>query len=55
MLTRLNVFGYALRVVAKVKLGDAVLTLGGFVDFENVFRTTNKRNRLGVFGKDLEI
>ena len=30
------------------KFGDAVLTLGGFVDFENIFRTTNTQNNIAT-------
>ena len=33
---------------ASIKLGDAVLTLGGFVDFENVFRTTNTQSNIAT-------
>jgi hypothetical protein len=31
-----------------IKLGDAVLTLGGFVDFENIFRTTNTQSNIAT-------
>src|SRR5271156_263051 len=31
-----------------IKLGDAVLTPGGFVDFENIFRTTNTQNNIAT-------
>jgi hypothetical protein len=31
-----------------IKLGDAVLTPGGFVDFENVFRTTNTQSNIAT-------
>ena len=30
------------------KLGDAVLTLGGFVDVENIFRTTNTQSNIAT-------
>ena len=30
------------------KLGDAVITPGGFVDFENIFRTTNTHNNIAT-------
>ena len=30
------------------KLGDAVLTLGGFVDLENIFRTTNTQSNIAT-------
>jgi hypothetical protein len=33
---------------ASIKLGDAVLTPGGFVDFENVFRTTNTQSNIAT-------
>jgi len=29
-----------------IKFGDAVLTIGGFVDFENIFRTTNTQSNI---------
>ena len=32
--------------LSSFKLGSAVLTPGGFVDFENVFRTTNTQNNI---------
>ena len=32
--------------LSSFKLGNAVLTLGGFVDLENVFRTTNTQNNI---------
>ena len=31
-----------------IKIGDAVLTPGGFVDFENIYRTTNTQNNLAT-------
>jgi hypothetical protein len=31
-----------------IKLGDAVLTPGGFVDFENIFRTTNTQSNIAT-------
>ncbi|MGC1998235.1 MAG: hypothetical protein WA658_00160, partial [Candidatus Acidiferrales bacterium] len=31
-----------------IKIGDAVLTPGGFVDFENVFRTTNTQSNIAT-------
>jgi hypothetical protein len=31
-----------------VKIGDAVLTPGGFVDFENIFRTTNTQSNIAT-------
>jgi hypothetical protein len=34
--------------VGSLKLGDAVLTPGGFVDFENVFRTTNTQSNIAT-------
>lgn len=34
--------------VGSIKLGDAVLTPGGFVDFENVFRTTNTESNIAT-------
>jgi hypothetical protein len=30
------------------KIGEAVLDLGGFVDFENIFRTTNTQNNIAT-------
>jgi hypothetical protein len=33
---------------ASIKLGDAVLTPGGFVDFENIFRTTNTESNIAT-------
>ena len=30
------------------KFGDAVMTLGGFVDFENIFRTTNTQSNIAT-------
>jgi hypothetical protein len=30
------------------KIGDAVLTLGGFIDFENIFRTTNTQSNIAT-------
>lgn len=30
------------------KIGDAVLTLGGFIDFENIFRTANTQNNVAT-------
>jgi hypothetical protein len=35
-------------VPGSIKLGDAVLTPGGFVDFENIFRTTNTQNNIAT-------
>jgi hypothetical protein len=32
--------------ISSLKIGDAVLTIGGFVDLENVFRTTNTGNNV---------
>ena len=34
--------------VGSIKLGDAILTPGGFVDFENVFRTTNTQSNIAT-------
>ena len=34
--------------VGTIKLGDAVLTPGGFVDFENIFRTTNTQSNIAT-------
>ena len=34
--------------VGSIKLGEAVLTPGGFVDFENVFRTTNTQSNIAT-------
>jgi hypothetical protein len=34
--------------VGSIKLGDAILTLGGFVDFENIFRTTNTQSNIAT-------
>jgi hypothetical protein len=34
--------------LGSIKLGDAILTLGGFVDFENVFRTTNTQSNIAT-------
>ena len=31
-----------------IKIGDAVLTPGGFVDFENIFRTTNTQSNIAT-------
>ena len=31
-----------------LKIGDAVLTPGGFVDFENIFRTTNTQSNIAT-------
>ena len=31
-----------------IKVGDAVLTPGGFVDFENIFRTTNTQSNIAT-------
>jgi hypothetical protein len=31
-----------------IRLGDAVLTPGGFVDFENIFRTTNTQSNIAT-------
>lgn len=33
---------------ASIKVGDAVLTPGGFVDFENIFRTTNTQSNIAT-------
>jgi hypothetical protein len=33
---------------SSIKLGDAVLTPGGFVDFENIFRTTNTQSNIAT-------
>jgi hypothetical protein len=33
---------------ASIRLGDAVLTPGGFVDFENIFRTTNTQSNIAT-------
>jgi hypothetical protein len=33
---------------ASIKLGDALLTPGGFVDFENIFRTTNTQSNIAT-------
>ena len=33
---------------ASIRLGDAVLTPGGFVDFENIFRTTNTESNIAT-------
>ena len=33
---------------ASIKIGDAVLTPGGFVDFENIFRTTNTQSNIAT-------
>jgi hypothetical protein len=34
--------------LSSVKLGDALLTLGGFVDLENIFRTTNTQSNIAT-------
>jgi hypothetical protein len=34
--------------IGSIKLGDAVLNLGGFVDFENIFRTTNTQSNIAT-------
>src|SRR5262249_5102858 len=34
--------------LSSFKIGDAVITPGGFVDFENVFRTTNTHNNIAT-------
>jgi hypothetical protein len=34
--------------VSSIKLGDAVLTPGGFVDFENIYRTTNTQSNIAT-------
>jgi hypothetical protein len=34
--------------IGSIKLGDAILTLGGFVDFENIFRTTNTQSNIAT-------
>jgi hypothetical protein len=34
--------------LGSIKLGDAILTLGGFVDFENIFRTTNTQSNIAT-------
>ena len=34
--------------LGSIKIGDAVLTLGGFVDFENIFRTTNTQSNIAT-------
>ncbi|MGA8406956.1 MAG: hypothetical protein WB680_07235 [Candidatus Acidiferrales bacterium] len=34
--------------VGSIKIGDAILTPGGFVDFENVFRTTNTQSNIAT-------
>lgn len=33
---------------SSIKLGDAVITPGGFVDFENIFRTTNTQSNIAT-------
>ncbi len=33
---------------ASIKIGDAVLTPGGFVDFENIYRTTNTQSNIAT-------
>jgi hypothetical protein len=33
---------------SSIKIGDAVLTPGGFVDFENIFRTTNTQSNIAT-------
>ena len=34
--------------VGSIKVGDAILTPGGFVDFENIFRTTNTQSNIAT-------
>ena len=34
--------------IGSFKFGDAILTLGGFVDFENIFRTTNTQSNIAT-------
>jgi hypothetical protein len=34
--------------IGSFKFGDALLTLGGFVDFENIFRTTNTQSNIAT-------
>jgi len=34
--------------IGSFKLGDAILTLGGFLDFENIFRTTNTQSNIAT-------
>jgi hypothetical protein len=34
--------------LGSIKLGDAILTLGGFVDLENIFRTTNTQSNIAT-------
>ena len=34
--------------LGSIKIGDAILTLGGFVDFENIFRTTNTQSNIAT-------
>ena len=34
--------------IGSIRLGDATLTLGGFVDFENIFRTTNTQSNIAT-------
>src|SRR6202050_4261471 len=34
--------------LGSIKLGDALLTPGGFVDFENIFRTTNTQSNIAT-------
>lgn len=34
--------------LGSIKLGDAILTLGGFLDFENIFRTTNTQSNIAT-------
>ena len=34
--------------LSAIKIGDAVLTPGGFVDFENIFRTTNTQSNIAT-------
>jgi hypothetical protein len=31
-----------------IRFGDAILTIGGFVDFENIFRTTNTQSNIAT-------
>src|SRR6202008_3362870 len=36
------------RPLGSFNIGDAVFTPGGFVDFENIFRTTNTQNNIAT-------
>ena len=40
--------GNQLLPLGAIKLGEAVLTPGGFVDFENIFRTTNTQSNIAT-------